>query len=137
MLLSDGMRSSTAAGLACAAAVKRNLRCLLQAGAAALGLDDAKGTPSSCPPCFPSHLVLSLQSAHCLPSSFPLHLRLSHLCGKTAVHEAHTTPTQDVQTHHCRMHGQQPLKKHARQACDLMPFCVTFAWQQLDACSAS
>ncbi len=89
-----------------------------------------------CSPYFPFYSVVSLQSARCLPSSFPLHLRLSYLCGKTAVHEAHTSPTQDVQTHHCCMHGQQ-LKKHARQACDLIPSCVTFAWQQLDDCSAS
>jgi len=50
MLLSDGMRCITAAGLACAAAVKEPLRCLPRAGAAAWGLDDAKGAlPSGCP----------------------------------------------------------------------------------------
>ncbi len=50
MLLSDGMRCITAAGLACPAAVKDPLRCLPRAGAAAWGLDDAKGAlPSSCP----------------------------------------------------------------------------------------
>ncbi len=50
MLLSDGMRCITAAGLACTAAVKDPLRCLPRAGAAAWGLDDAKGAlPSSCP----------------------------------------------------------------------------------------